>query len=93
MVALCPLLMRSSGYQLHIQKRQGWKKVHNKKESTAFVLFSTDHDVFTEKMCSSLLFIDIISTLFTYDTFWLLTVYKLATSGQRLPLDTAYPKI
>lgn len=68
MVALCPLLMRSSDYQLHIQKRQGWEKVHNKKKNIAFVLFSTeDHDVFTEKMLSSLLFIDIITTLFTYD--------------------------
>lgn len=57
-----------------------------------FVLFSTEgHDVFTEKMLS-LLFIDIITTLFTKDMAWLLIVYKLATRGHRLPLDTTYTK-
>lgn len=56
-----------------------------------FALFSTeDHDIFTEKMLSSPLFIDIITTLFTYAVTWPLTVHKLATCGHRLPLDTTY---
>lgn len=48
--------------------------------------------MFTEKMLYSLLFIGIITTLFTYDMTWLLIVYKLATRGHRLPLDTTYTK-
>lgn len=94
MAALCPLLMRFSDCRLHVQKRQGWGKAYNEQERVGLVLFSTgDHDIVSLRKffpLPSLLFIDIATILFTYDTTWLLTVYELTTCEHWVPPDTTH---